>query len=32
MYWIYLAEDRNQRKALVNMVVNLGFHKMLVSP
>jgi hypothetical protein len=21
--WIYLAEDRNQRKALVNMVMNL---------
>jgi hypothetical protein len=25
--WIHLAEDRNQWQALVNMVMNFGFHK-----
>jgi hypothetical protein len=25
--WIHLAQDRDQWQALVNMVINLGFHK-----
>jgi len=25
--WIHTAQDRNQWQALVNMVINLGFHK-----
>jgi hypothetical protein len=29
MDWIHLAQDRDKWKALVNMVMNLGFHKML---
>jgi hypothetical protein len=29
MDWIDLAQDRDQWKALVNIVMNLGFHKML---
>jgi hypothetical protein len=28
--WIDLPEDRDQWKVLVNMVMNFGFHKMLV--
>jgi hypothetical protein len=28
MDWIDLAEDRNRWQALVNMVINFGFHKM----
>jgi hypothetical protein len=28
MNWIDLAQDRNRWWALVNAVVNLGFHKM----
>jgi hypothetical protein len=31
MNWIDLAQDRNQLKALVNMVITFGFHKMLQS-
>jgi hypothetical protein len=31
MYWIYLAQDRVQWRALVNTVMNLRFHKMLES-
>jgi hypothetical protein len=27
--WIGLAKDRNRWRALVNAVMNLGFHKML---
>jgi hypothetical protein len=27
--WVYLAEDVNQRQALVNKVMNLPFHKRL---
>jgi hypothetical protein len=30
MDWIDLAQDRNQWRAHVNMVMNLRFHKMLV--
>jgi hypothetical protein len=29
MDWIDLAQDRDQWRALVNMVMNLQFHKML---
>jgi hypothetical protein len=29
MDWIDLAQDRDQWLALVNMVMNLGFHKIL---
>jgi hypothetical protein len=29
MAWIHLAQDGNQWKARVKMVMNLGFHKML---
>jgi hypothetical protein len=29
--WIDLAEDREQWRALVNTVMNLGFHRMLGS-
>jgi hypothetical protein len=29
MNWIDLAQDRVQRRVLVNMVTNLQFHKML---
>jgi hypothetical protein len=28
MDWIYLAQDRDKGRALVNAVMNLGFHKM----
>jgi hypothetical protein len=31
MGWIALAKDRDQWRALVNMVMNLGLHKMLGS-
>jgi hypothetical protein len=31
MDWIDLAQDRNPWRALVNTVMNLGFHKMLDS-
>jgi hypothetical protein len=31
MDWIDLAQDRDQRRALVNTVMNSGFHKMLGS-
>jgi hypothetical protein len=27
--WIGLAQDRNRWRALVNTVLNLGFHKIL---
>jgi hypothetical protein len=27
--WIGLAQDRNRSRALVNSVLNLGFHEML---
>jgi len=27
MEWIHMAEDRDQWCAIVNMVMNLGFHK-----
>jgi hypothetical protein len=29
MDWIHLAQDTDQWRILVNMVMNLGFHKML---
>jgi hypothetical protein len=28
MDWISLAEDRNRWQALLNVVMNFGFHKM----
>jgi hypothetical protein len=31
MDWIDLAQERDQRRALVNMAMNFGFHKMLGS-
>jgi hypothetical protein len=31
MDWIDLAQNRDQWRALVNTVMNLGFHKMLGS-
>jgi hypothetical protein len=31
MDWIDLAQDRDQQKALVNTVMNCGFHKMFES-
>jgi hypothetical protein len=31
MNWIDLAQDRDQWRALMNTVMNLGFHKMLGS-
>jgi hypothetical protein len=31
MVWIDVAQDRDQCRALVNTVMNLGFHKMLGS-
>jgi hypothetical protein len=31
MDWIDLAQDGDQWRALVNMVMNLGFHKILLS-
>jgi hypothetical protein len=31
MDWIYMAQDRDQWKALVNTVLNPGFHEMLGS-
>jgi hypothetical protein len=27
VYWMHVAHDRNQLRALVNAVMNLGFHK-----
>jgi hypothetical protein len=29
--WIEMAKDKDQWRALVNTVLNLGFHKMLIS-
>jgi hypothetical protein len=29
MEWINLAQDRDQLRALVNMVMTFGFHKIL---
>jgi hypothetical protein len=31
MNWIDLAQDRDQWRALLNTVMNLGFHKTLVN-
>jgi hypothetical protein len=31
MGWINLAEDRDKWRALVTMIMNFGFHKMLGS-
>jgi hypothetical protein len=30
--WVHLAQDKDQRLALVNMVISFGFHKMQVIP
>jgi hypothetical protein len=31
MDWIYLAQERDQWRPLVNTIMNLGFHKTLGS-